>query len=102
MPNRVWLACTAMFLQGSPMEEAQQHIEELKAVLIRLGAEPSQAGVMAAQLWKRSAQMAHERGIKQVEALDYLLRLTVSGRQGIPPSEVSDEAQTADPQDEKK
>lgn len=49
----------------------------------KLGATSGQAPVLAAQLLKRSEQMATERSIKQVEALEYLLRVMVSGRQGI-------------------
>jgi hypothetical protein len=47
-----------------------------------LGATPTQAKVMAEQLVKRAEQMAGERNIPPLEALDYLLKVAVSGREG--------------------
>ncbi|MDB6168721.1 MAG: hypothetical protein JWM88_1585 [Verrucomicrobia bacterium] len=56
--------------------------EQLRALCERLGAEPAQAATMAAQLLKRSAQLAAERGITREAALEYLLTLVVKGRSG--------------------
>lgn len=59
-----------------------QDLSNLEKLCENLGASPEQAPVMARQLWKRSEQIALERNIKQVEAMDHLLRLMVRGRQG--------------------
>ncbi|MDP0498392.1 MAG: hypothetical protein Q7Q73_19545 [Verrucomicrobiota bacterium JB024] len=60
----------------------EEHLKSLVALCENMGASPEQALTMARQLWKRSEQIACERNIKQVEAMDYLLRLMVRGRQG--------------------
>ncbi len=59
------------------------HIEGIAEICRRMGAPAQQADVMARQLWKRSLQIADERGIKQAEALDHLLRVMISGREGV-------------------
>ena len=63
----------------------EKTIENLTTICRRLGAGEEQAGTMARQLWKRSAQIAMEREIKQVEALDHLLSLMTSARNGGTP-----------------
>ncbi|MFP4281762.1 MAG: hypothetical protein ACLFU2_03990 [Opitutales bacterium] len=55
-------------------------------MLERFGASPSQATVMARQLYKRSAQRAEEKGIPQATALQELVELTIRGVQGEGPS----------------
>lgn len=60
-----------------------RNFEDLVALCMRLGSPQKQAETMARQLLKRSEQLAAERNIKQVEALDYLLKLMISGRQGV-------------------
>lgn len=62
------------------MDEAE--IEKLTALFLNLGAEEKAARVMAAQLWKRADQLASERATTRLEALDYLLKLTIAGREG--------------------
>lgn len=57
-------------------------LEKLTQLFERLGAERGAAARMASQLWKRSAQIAQERDVKQVVALDRLIKLTISGSQG--------------------
>lgn len=52
-----------------------------------LGATPEQADVMARQLIKRADQLVAERGQNREEAMAYLLRLVVQGRQGEVPRE---------------
>lgn len=47
-----------------------------------MGANASQAEIMAKQLIKRSLQLAEERHITQVQAMDYLLKLMVHGQSG--------------------
>lgn len=70
----------------------QTEEEKLTLLLRNLGAEEPAARVMARQLLKRADQMAQERSINRIEALDYLLRVTIAGREGrayegSPPSE---------------
>jgi hypothetical protein len=57
-------------------------VDMLTRLFSGLGADGKAARGMARQLWKRSAQIALERDVKQVEALDALIRLTISGSQG--------------------
>lgn len=60
--------------------------EQLRALCERLGSSPAQAVTMAAQLQKRAAQLAVERGITREAALTHLLNLVVKGRAGeVPP-----------------
>ena len=60
---------------------------QLTALCRRLGAEPTQAGTMAAQLVKRAGQLAAERGITPTAALGYLVELVIKGRNGETPPE---------------
>lgn len=61
--------------------------QQLTALCERLGASPPQAATMAAQLWKRSEQLARERGIERTAALAYLIDVVIKGRNGeTPPS----------------
>lgn len=57
-------------------------IEKLTALFQNLGAKKEAANVMANQLLKRADQMASERSISRIEALDYLLKVTIAGREG--------------------
>ena len=59
---------------------------KLRALCERLGSSPAQAVTMAAQLQKRAAQLAAERGWTREAALEHLLNLVVKGRSGeVPP-----------------
>ena len=60
-------------------------LEQLVELCKRLGAAPSQAEVMAAQLLKRADQLAEERKVPRAEAMAYLLELVVKGRNGEAP-----------------
>lgn len=60
--------------------------EQLTELCRRLGAEPAPAAVMAAQLQKRADQMAAERGVTRVAAMEYLLGVMVKARQGEAPA----------------
>lgn len=51
----------------------------------RLGAPRAQAETMAAQLLKRAAQLADERGRTREEMMAHLLRLLAQGRAGETP-----------------
>jgi len=69
----------------------EDEAEKLAALCQRMGASPEQARRMATQLLKRSEQLAEEHGTTRVEALDHLLRVLISGREGkvgpdFPPS----------------
>ena len=57
-------------------------LEQLTEVCARLGAERTQAATMAAQLLKRAAQLAAERGVSRETALANLLQLVVQARTG--------------------
>ena len=59
--------------------------EQLSQLCERLGATPTQAAVMAAQLLKRAEQLAQERGITREAALKGLLDVVVKGRAGEVP-----------------
>ena len=63
------------------MTDESEH-KKLTLLLRNLGAEESAAKVMANQLLKRADQLAKERSISRVEALDYLLKVTIAGREG--------------------
>lgn len=54
----------------------------MEGLFAGMGADARQARAMARQTLKRARQLAAERGISEVEALDYLLRLIVAGRSG--------------------
>jgi len=51
-------------------------------IFVNLGADQAQAEVMAKQLLKRSAQLASERKISEVEALETLLKQVIEARSG--------------------
>jgi len=62
-------------------------LEQLTALCRRLGAEPTQASTMAAQMLKRADQLVLERGLERTAALSYLVELVMKGRSGEPPPE---------------
>lgn len=60
--------------------------EQLRALCERLGSSPAQAVTLAAQLQKRAAQLAVERGVTREAALAHLLKVVIAGRHGeVPP-----------------
>ncbi len=59
--------------------------DQLRALCAKLGASPAQAATMAAQLQKRAAQLAIERGITREAAMAHLLEVVVKGRRGETP-----------------
>jgi hypothetical protein len=61
-------------------------LEQLTEACVRLGADRTQAEIMAAQLLKRAGQLAAERGLTREAALAHLLNLVVRGRAGEIPS----------------
>lgn len=61
-------------------------LEQLTQLCQRLGAPPTQAAIMAAQLLKRAEQLASERGTTREAALKGLLEVVIKGRAGeVPP-----------------
>lgn len=63
----------------------KDHSESLAGVtqlFINMGAEPQQAEVMAKQLLKRADQIAQERDISYLEAVERLLKQVIQARQG--------------------
>jgi len=62
-------------------------VEQLTQLCRGLGAGPEQAATMAAQLQKRTGQLAIERSITREAAMKYLLELVVKGRHGEAPPE---------------
>lgn len=53
----------------------------------KLGASPRQAEAMAGQILKRADQLMVQRNQTREQALEYLLRLLVQGRNGEVPKE---------------
>ncbi len=60
-------------------------LEQVKRLCRSLGADDTQAQRMAEQLMKRADQIASERDCSRVEAMQYLLSLTMKGAQGEAP-----------------
>lgn len=65
------------------MSDSEQ--AQLIALCERMGAPRVQAETMARQLARRADQLATERGIPRVQAMEYLLRVLVMGRNGEGP-----------------
>ncbi len=59
--------------------------EQIAALCRQWGAAPEQAQTMARQLLKRAEQLAEQRGCSRVDALQYLLNLTLRGARGESP-----------------
>jgi hypothetical protein len=65
------------------MSETVDHeLEQVARIFVNLGAPQPQAKVMASQLLKRAAQIADERRITKIEAMETLLKQVVEARQG--------------------
>lgn len=60
-------------------------LEQLTALFAGLGANPSQARTMAAQVRKRCDQWVQERGISREEAMASLLQFVIKGHKGETP-----------------
>lgn len=56
------------------MEDNENHLELIKSLFLKKGASERQAHTMASQLLKRAGQIAAERKISLVEAVETLLR----------------------------
>ena len=64
---------------------AEDEFSKLVVLCQKLGSPEDQAKRMAGQLIKRADQWVEERGMDRVEAMQRLLELVVSGRQGLTP-----------------
>ena len=62
-------------------------LEKITQLCVRLGSSETQARIMAAQMIKRADQLAAERKTTRVAAMDHLLRILISGREGTVPPE---------------
>lgn len=71
---------------GAMSESAEEELETVTRLFTGMGAEQSQAEVMARQLLKRAGQLSAERGISKVEATEVLLRQISEARAGCTPS----------------
>ena len=57
-------------------------LEQVSSLFVNWGADRGQAEVMARQLLKRATQIASERKISEVDALETLLKQVLEARQG--------------------
>ncbi|TVP76915.1 MAG: hypothetical protein EA353_11320 [Puniceicoccaceae bacterium] len=60
----------------------QDEVHKVAKLFEQMGASTEQARVMSSQLLKRAEQIAQERNISKVEALQSLLKQVVEARQG--------------------
>lgn len=63
-------------------ESDKDEIEKVAELFINMGAAHGQANVMAGQLLKRAEQVAEERDISKVAALESLLKQVIEARRG--------------------
>lgn len=63
-------------------EDRSKSLAGVTQLFINMGAEPRQAEVMAKQLLKRADQIAQERHISNLEAVEKLLKQVIEARQG--------------------
>lgn len=61
-------------------------LEQVTRLCRSMGADEAQAQRMAEQLLKRADQIAVDRGCDRVQAMQYLLSLTMKGAQGEAPA----------------
>jgi hypothetical protein len=65
------------------MKEAEQaELKMIETLFLQMGAAEEQAKVMASQLYKRAGQIASERDISIVEAVEILLKQVIEARSG--------------------
>ncbi len=69
----------------------EDELRQITDLCEKLGSPRDQAETMAQQLVKRADQLVEERGLDRIEAMQRLLELVVSGRQGVTPPEFSGE-----------
>ncbi|CAA6695167.1 MULTISPECIES: hypothetical protein [unclassified Lentimonas] len=64
------------------METEQDQLNIIKSLFLKMGASEEQAKMMASQLFKRAGQIASDRGVSIVEAVEILLKQVVEAQQG--------------------
>ncbi len=64
------------------MEAEPDQLTLIKSLFLQMGAPEEQAEVMASQLFKRAGQIASERDISIIEAVEILLKQVVEAQQG--------------------
>jgi hypothetical protein len=64
------------------MEAEPDQLTLIKSLFLQMGAPEEQAEVMASQLLKRAGQIASERDISIIEAVEILLKQVVEAQQG--------------------
>jgi hypothetical protein len=60
----------------------EDEVVKISRIFVNLGAPVERSEVMALQLLKRAGQIATERGVPKVEAVETLLKQVVEARQG--------------------
>ena len=64
------------------METEQEQLDLIRSLFLKMGASATQAQTMASQLLKRANQIASDRNISIVEAVEILLKQVVEAQQG--------------------
>lgn len=64
------------------MEPELNQLELIKSLFLKMGASDDQAQTMASQLLKRAGQIASDRDISIVEAVEILLKQVIEAQQG--------------------
>jgi hypothetical protein len=64
------------------MENEPDQLNLIKSLFLKMGASEDQAQTMASQLLKRAGQIAAERDISNVEAVEILLKQVIEAQQG--------------------
>ena len=72
------------------MQAKDTDLARVTALFEQMGADRTQACVLAKQLLKRAAQLAVEREITLVESTENLLKQVIRARKGLPPESGSD------------
>ncbi|MEM1222695.1 MAG: hypothetical protein AAGH40_08015 [Verrucomicrobiota bacterium] len=62
---------------------ADEDLPKIVLLFERLGASQVQSEIMAKQLLKRADQMAAQRGISKVQAVEMLLKKVIEARRGL-------------------
>ena len=62
------------------MQDDENHLKLIESLFLKMGAPEKQAHTMASQLLKRAGQVAEEREITQVEAVQTLLKQIIEAQ----------------------
>jgi hypothetical protein len=64
------------------METERDQLNMIRSLFLKMGASEDQAQTMASQLLKRAGQIASDRNISIVEAVEILLKQVIEAQQG--------------------